>query len=389
MRILFVGNARSIHLVRWVGQLEGTGWDVHVFDCYDTPLNPAQKGMSAQVHSTAPDSKIGAIRRRYLSWRRRFIETDDRDDVYFARSRARSLAGLIDQLQPDIIHALSFVHGCCLVLEAAKISRECSKTRLIFSTWGHEFTYFARRPHFASRVESTLELFDCCVPDCQRDLRLAREAGFRGKIFGPFPGGGGYDVSACRSAVPSVAPSKRKSIAVKGYQHWYGNALLALDCLGRCSNELTGYKVEIYGASRIVRAAAQKLSGATGLEVSILPPCPHSDMLGLMGRARIDLAVNTGDGTPNTMLEAMTMGAFPIQSDTQSIKEWITHGNNGLLIRPTEAGTITQALLQALEHDELVDRAAVRNEQLMRERVDTSVILPRVLALYEETYAEL
>jgi glycosyltransferase involved in cell wall biosynthesis len=85
----------------------------------------------------------------------------------------------------------------------------------------------------------------------------------------------------------------------------------------------------------------------------------------------------------------MTMGAFPIQSDTQSIKEWITHGNNGLLIRPTEAGTITQALLQALEHDELVDRAAVRNEQLMRERVDTSVILPRVLALYEETYAEL
>jgi glycosyltransferase involved in cell wall biosynthesis len=144
----------------------------------------------------------------------------------------------------------------------------------------------------------------------------------------------------------------------------------------------------VYGAGHAVKDAAGKLSQATGLVISIVPPCSHADMLRLMARARIDLAVNTGDGTPNTMLEAMMMGAFPIQSDTESAKEWITPGANGLLVHPQRAETVTQALRELLKNTELVEQAAMQNEQLTRTRIEASVLLPQIRAMYEKVHAE-
>jgi hypothetical protein len=39
------------------------------------------------------------------------------------------------------------------------------------------------------------------------------------------------------------------------------------------------------------------------------------------------------DGTPNSLLEGMACGCFPVAGDLESIREWITHGQNGLLVR--------------------------------------------------------
>jgi glycosyltransferase involved in cell wall biosynthesis len=107
-----------------------------------------------------------------------------------------------------------------------------------------------------------------------------------------------------------------------------------------------------------------------------------------MGRARIAIGVNVTDGTPNTMLEAMVMGAFPIQSDTISTAEWITHGENGLLVPPEDHEAIAAAIRWALLDDALVDRAAEINAQITAERIDRAVIQPEVIAMYEKVAAQ-
>lgn len=105
-------------------------------------------------------------------------------------------------------------------------------------------------------------------------------------------------------------------------------------------------------------------------------------MLELFGRSRIALAVNVTDGVPNAMLEAMTMGAFPIQSDTQSTSEWITDGVNGLLVNPNDAMSIATAMRRALQDDGLVDAAAIHNFKLVSERLDLASVRPRVIEMY-------
>jgi glycosyltransferase involved in cell wall biosynthesis len=62
---------------------------------------------------------------------------------------------------------------------------------------------------------------------------------------------------------------------------------------------------------------------------------------------------NIHDGTPNSLLEGIACGCFPIAGDLESIREWITHGKNGLLVDPNNAQSIADAILIALEREDL------------------------------------
>lgn len=88
------------------------------------------------------------------------------------------------------------------------------------------------------------------------------------------------------------------------------------------------------------------------------------------------------------MLEAMTMGAFPIQSDTELTAEWITHEINGLLVNPADPADIERALRKALEEDALVNEAAEINLQMVYQKLDAAVVKPKVVEMYKTIVAQ-
>jgi len=157
--------------------------------------------------------------------------------------------------------------------------------------------------------------------------------------------------------------------------------------LRQCADLLRGYTIEVYSAGKKIKLLAAWLARQTGLTVRIIPQSSHIEIIKLMGRARIAIGLSVSDGTPNSMLEAMTLGALPIQSDTISTGEWITDGVNGLLVPPENPDRVAAALRRALVDDELVDRAAQINSQIALERLDYALIQPRVQALYEQVAA--
>jgi len=84
----------------------------------------------------------------------------------------------------------------------------------------------------------------------------------------------------------------------------------------------------------------------------------------------------------------MTMGAFPIQSDTQSTSEWITEGVNGLLVNPNDPESIAGAIRRAIRDNRLIDTAATRNLKLISERLDLAHVRPRVIDMYRTIAAQ-
>lgn len=252
----------------------------------------------------------------------------------------------------------------------------------IFSCWGNDLFYFGRQPDHEQRIRQVLGACDYFTADCGRDLRLAADFGFRGELLGYFPGPGGFridDMLRFRSAGPVAS---RRTIAVKGYQHWGGRALIALAALHRCADLLRDYEVIVYSATEEVGAVVRHMALTTPLRVRILLQSPHEEIVSVMGRSRIAIGNSVTDGTPNSMLEAMVMGAFPIQSDTISTAEWIESGKNGFLTNPEDAGSIEQALRRAITDDALVNKAAEWNAPLTRARIDWGVVVPRVIAMY-------
>jgi glycosyltransferase involved in cell wall biosynthesis len=180
------------------------------------------------------------------------------------------------------------------------------------------------------------------------------------------------------------AVSARRTIVLKGYQHWAGRALVGLRAIALCADALQNYRIAIYSTTPDVELAAELLAQSTGLQIEIIPKYSHEEMLTLFGSARVYIGLSISDAASTSMLEAMAMGAFPIQSCTACTGEWLADGETGLVVPPEDPEDIAAALLRALSDDALVDNAAKQNARVIAERLDTKIIKPQIVNLYKE-----
>lgn len=387
MRILFVAFQNSIHTARWVSQLVGQGWDIHVFPStiHGQP-HPLLRSLDVKLHFPA------VVR---LPLRALEAVSDVRGGGGLKSGFSRDphplmafwLRRLISQLKPDVIHSLEFQHAGYLMLEAG-IRLHGKRPTWIAGNWGSDIYLFGRLPSHAAKVRAILEACDYYNCECERDVRLALEMGLKGTPLPVLPNAGGFDLGlASRLRTPGPA-SERKTVVLKGYQHWAGRALVGLNAIELCAAELRGYRVVIPLASPEVQLAAEVVAQRTGLTIEVFPECQYEEMLRLYGGARIYLGLSISDAISQSMLEAIVMGAFPIQSCTACADEWVVDGLNGMIVPPEDPHAVAAALRRALTDDSLVDQAAAYNARLARDRLDNKLIQPKAVALYERVYRE-
>jgi glycosyltransferase involved in cell wall biosynthesis len=397
MRILFVAMANSVHTAGWVNQLSDTGWDIHVFDAMEGSLIPELKDVTAYTFYRPSDSysnvkKIHSILPQSQSMVTRGAEFVRRRSNFLSRfltpSRIESLTRLIKRLKPDIIHSLEMQNESYPLLEVKRKLGGKFLMPWIYSSWGSDLYLFGDQPKHRALIKEVLSSCNYYIADCQRDVGLALKLGFKGEVLGVFPGVGGLHIAEMRKMISAGPASGRRVIALKGYTGWAGRALIALQALQLCADMLQDYKVVVYSADAEVAHVARYISRATDIPFEVLPRGPRDEIIKLMGSSRLAIGMSITDGAPISMLDAMVMGAFPIQSDTVSTAEWITHGKNGLLVPPENPKALAIAIRRGLSDDKLVDGAAKKNIEITTERVDRSVIQPRVIEMYEKVVSE-
>ena len=73
------------------------------------------------------------------------------------------------------------------------------------------------------------------------------------------------------------------------------------------------------------------------------------------------------------------MGAFPIQANTADTSGWIEQGVNGYVAPPEDPSPVAELIASALNNDEMVDRAAEMNLDLLRSRKEIEQVRPRLV----------
>jgi glycosyltransferase involved in cell wall biosynthesis len=116
--------------------------------------------------------------------------------------------------------------------------------------------------------------------------------------------------------------------------------------------------------------------------VELLPSFPHEKMGDVFRGAQIVVSPSVHDGTPNTLLEAMACGCFPVAGDLESIREWVTHGRNGLLFDANDPQSIADAILLGLEREDLRTEAAGLNTSMISARAEFGMNMKRVEEFY-------
>jgi glycosyltransferase involved in cell wall biosynthesis len=300
------------------------------------------------------------------------------------------LRWLAERIQPDLIHALR------IPFEGMLASYAPEKIPMAVSIWGNDLTLHAGgSARMAALTRRTLKRADGLLADTQRDISLARRWGFAdGNPALTVPGNGGLEIeeiTAVRGVVQQVGSQ---------FDHLFpAGTPLVINPRGFRTGSVrqdTFFaavpfilerrpSVSFACAAMAGQREAVRLIERYNLQnkVNLLPLLPQTDLWGLFARAAVTVSVSQHDGTPNSLLEAMTLGAFPVAGDIESIREWITPGVNGLLVEPDKPQALAEAVLIALDNPDLRARAAECNAQLVAERASAAVVREKVRIFYE------
>jgi glycosyltransferase involved in cell wall biosynthesis len=298
------------------------------------------------------------------------------------------LAERIRTLRPDLIHSMEFQHSAYLVLRAREQYGAGFPTWLA-TNWGSDIFYFGQFVDHRAQIERVLAAIDFYSCECERDIAIARKFGYSGPAVSGIPNSGGFDLKQVTSLRSPQPASRRKVVMVKGYQHFAGRALTALKVLERFAPQLKDYRIILFSVSDEPRRRALALQQAKVLDIHVIDWAPHEQILRHFGEARIYMGISISDAISTSVLEAMAMGAFPIQTNTSCCDEWFKDGEGGFIVPPDDFNAICEKFDHAMKDDALVDRAAEVNWRTVKMRLDNNIIGPRIIDFYHRIFAQL
>jgi glycosyltransferase involved in cell wall biosynthesis len=425
-RILFVGMADSPHAAGWIELIADNGWEMHFFPVTMVTPHPLMRGLTllqpwitvrprqwlltlaGWLLGKAAEKQIAA--RRYQSAvpvraiypvpmlprfgaifgalkGKQLGESAQRAPLVLG---PKTLARAIRTLKPDLIHSMEFQHAGYNVLRAKELMKGEHFPTWLATNWGSDIYYYRRFDDHRQQISRLLQSADYYSCECERDIVLAKELGMTAQVLPVLPNTGGFDIEAIAPLRAAMPPSQRRMVMVKGYQHFAGRALTALDALLACADNLRDYRIVLFSAgSPEVAQRVEELRLFHGMNISLLPYCDHEKMLRYFAHARIYLGVSISDAISTSMLEAMAMGAFPIQTNTACCEEWTHDGISGFHIPPDNVEVIADRLRRALANDIMVDAAAAHNWKTVCERLDYKLLKEKEMAFYETLFGSI
>ena len=295
---------------------------------------------------------------------------------------------IVDQIGPELIHALRIPFEGMLAQYASQ------KYPLIVSIWGNDLTLHAQRSyHMGEATQATLLRADGLIADAFRDIRLAKSWGFdndRPSLVAP--GCGGIDLEEVERARTSIPGNLIESIPVDRPLIINPRGLrpgsLRNDVFFDAARMVSNRHPEVYFVCPTMagQPEAEQMIKSRALEsnVLLLPPLSQRDLWWLFSRADVVISPGEHDGVPNSLLEAIACGCYPIAGDIESLREWITPGVNGLLYPPADPVALAESLLLFLDNRDRRFVSARQNLRLIRERADITSIRRNVTVFYKK-----
>jgi glycosyltransferase involved in cell wall biosynthesis len=336
-RVVLVCMVDSIHVARWIAQFDASEVEFTLF-----PSTPNRR-----VHAMIKDmmAKNGNIKIVPFGGKLS-IPLWGMDLVLSDYVRGFLLRRILKRDQPDFVHALELQHGGYITIRA--LEDASLKTPFIATNYGSDIYWFQQFPKHLAKIKKLLARADRYSAECNRDVELAKKCGFTGEVMPVFPNAGGFtEEQLSRTLIPTA---DRKVIAIKGYDGWVGRASVAVEALYSLTNELADFKIVFYSCNAKTIRLVKKLKRKTGLNVEWhgKGDLSHTQMLDLFASARIYIGVSLSDGISTSLLEAMAMGAFPIQTSTACVDDWIDNGVTGSSLSAIDPRVIADTLRGSL-----------------------------------------
>jgi L-malate glycosyltransferase len=349
LRILGVGDGRSVIFLRWAWRLAELGHDVHIVSDRITQREKELAGITAHdVRELGAGTRVPFVRRFLF---------------------APAIGRLARRLDVDLVHA----H---YLLPYGYWAAEAGVHPLVMSPWNTDiYTYGRERRRGRRWVRKAIEAGDefvvSSLGNAEETVRLGANPDRVHRIvwyvdLRPFGPEKRVDDLAERFGWPAG------STVVLSLRNYRPNTNLdvLLRAFSRVRKEVPEVRLVLAARGGWTREETEALIHELALGDSVAMHFAAPDELPeLCASADIGVSIASTDATPASMIESMASGLPMLMGEAITIDEWITQGEGGEVVRPRDEDAVTAALLKLLRDPELRRRYGERNERVVRERL--------------------
>tara|TARA_R110000850_G_scaffold277144_3_gene424193 strand:- start:157965 stop:159311 length:1347 start_codon:yes stop_codon:yes gene_type:complete len=422
-RVLFIGFPESSHTHSWINLLEGEQFNVRLFalPSAEPPVNwPVKTYLTcagSQYHDNAtrrtifppPDSSLSgvvnlanqAMAKGLFSkqvWLRnqtqRCLSVVERlrSNTKYPVTIEEALSRVIQSWRPDVIHTLGFDSASYFYLRTRKqFSLEHIGRWVAQARGGPDLALQRFSPDFKPLIEEALKTCDHFIADNEPNYNYALSAGatiskIQAPGMGVVSGAGGMDVDHLRE-MWTLLPSRRERVIVwpKAYETYTAKAMPVFEAILKVWDQIQPCRIEmLWMVQSDVKIWYEKLFPADVKQsCQVFGRLERDETLGRISNARVLLAPSLSDGIPNTMMEAMALGAAPLVSPLDTICPVVKEEENVLFARNLYPNEIAEKLVRLMSDDRLVDCMAENNVTRVREMADRNKVREKALEFYE------
>jgi glycosyltransferase involved in cell wall biosynthesis len=349
VRILGVGDGRSIIFLRWAWRLAERGHEVHVLSDRITDRAGELDGITAHnVRDLGPLMRMKGARR-------------------FGFGSA--VRGLAERLEVDLVHG----H---YLLPYGWWAAWADVHPLVLSPWNTDiFTYGRDRRRGRKLVRKAIAAGDefvvSSLGNAEETIRLGapadkvhrivwyvdlrpfgpehRDAGLRARLGWP-------DDSLVVLSLRNYRPNTNLDVLVRAF--------------ARAQREVPEARLLLAARGGWAKEEIDRLLDELALRDRVAQVFARPDELPLYAAsADVGVSIASTDATPASMIESMASRLPMVMGDAVTIDEWITTGEGGEVVQCRDEDAATEALLKLLRDPDLRAAYGERNERVVRERL--------------------
>ena len=349
LRILFTGDADSVHLQRWVMEMHRRGAECHVLT-----RRPAAVPGAAAVHAIRPGG--------------------DATGWFLALPEVRRHAA---RIAPDLVHG----H---YVSSNGMWAAACGRRPVVLTAWGTDLLVTPKRSRLMRAITGwTLRRADLLTGD-SRDLIEAMD---------------GYGATAPREELlwgvdtahfdlPAAGVREQGgALELLSLRSWEPNyridVILQALALLKQRDPAAPVRLALLGGGSL-EGALRELARALGLQdvVRFVGRQNDAGMLQWMQRCHVSLSVPESDATSVSVLESMACGLALVASDLPANRQWITP-QGGRLVPAGDAAALADAIAQLrTQPPAALDAMGRHNRGVVLQRAARKDHMDRMYALY-------
>lgn len=337
MKICFLGDAQSIHIKRWVEYFRDMGNEVSIITFRPSCID------GVKVIDIANNIDINGVRGKF-----NYVKNINK------------IKKIIKELNPDVINS----H---YLTSYGFIGALIKDRPLIVSTWGSDILVTPYR-NFIYKIltKYVINKSDLLTSDSNFMTEgILKLGGKKEKI-----------ITVPMGIENEIFNSQNRTVSENNISFLSMRTLCKnsnIDVIVRAFNKI---RFKYDNASLVITNSGEdkdeilKLIKELELEnhVEFLGLIPREEVVNQLNKCKFYLSIPTSDSTSVTLLEAMASGIFPIVSDIPANKEWITNGENGVIISEIDDEVLAKAMELAIESNELLSNSIRINKEIIEKR---------------------